>query len=153
MPRSRSRITRQVAERECFLFHREVDLRVNMGGVQGDVPEPSPDSIDVYAGFLRINSGTLNSVRQMRPSPSLLGAISEEGTQGFYCVANSDPSPSLSAPKSKVGVDIPNMKAGEWPTQEAKPSKEPSDRAPELTNAVVGETTLLPGPIAILIQS
>ena len=55
MPRSRSRITRQVAERERFLFHREVDLRVNMGGVQGDVPKPSSDSIDVYAGPEQVN--------------------------------------------------------------------------------------------------
>jgi hypothetical protein len=47
MLRSRSRITRQLSKRECFLIHREVELRGNMGGVEGDVPEPSPDSVDV----------------------------------------------------------------------------------------------------------
>jgi hypothetical protein len=89
----------------------------------------------------------------MRPNPSLLRTIPEEGTQGFYGVANGDPSPSLSTPESKVGVDVENMNAGEWPTLEAKPSKEPSDRAAQLTNAVDGKTTLLPGPIAIFVQS
>jgi hypothetical protein len=40
----------QIAERECFRFHFQVDLRVNVRGVQGDMPKPSPDGIDVHAG-------------------------------------------------------------------------------------------------------
>ena len=40
----------QIAERECFRLHFQVDLRVNVRGVQGDMPEPSPDGIDVDAG-------------------------------------------------------------------------------------------------------
>ena len=40
----------QIAERECFRFHFQVDLRVNVRGVQGDMTEPGPDGIDVDAG-------------------------------------------------------------------------------------------------------
>ena len=40
----------QIAEHECFRFHFQVDVRVNVRGVQGDMPEPSPDGIDVHAG-------------------------------------------------------------------------------------------------------
>ena len=39
----------QIAERECFCLHFQVDLRVNVRGVQGDMPEPRPDDIDVHA--------------------------------------------------------------------------------------------------------
>jgi hypothetical protein len=40
----------QIAERECFRLHFQVDLRVNVRGFQGDMPEPRPDGIDVHAG-------------------------------------------------------------------------------------------------------
>jgi len=50
MPGLRRDVIWQIAERECFRFHFQVDLRVNVRGVQGDMPEPSPDSIDVHAG-------------------------------------------------------------------------------------------------------
>ena len=39
----------QIAERECFRLHLQVDLRVDVRGVQGDMPEPRPDGIDVHA--------------------------------------------------------------------------------------------------------
>src|SRR6266403_5624527 len=50
MPGLRRDVIWQIAERECFRFHFQVDLRVNVRGVQGDMPEPSPDGIDVDAG-------------------------------------------------------------------------------------------------------
>jgi hypothetical protein len=40
----------QIAEGEGFRFHFQVDLRVEVRGVQGDMPKPSPDGIDVHAG-------------------------------------------------------------------------------------------------------
>ena len=49
MPWLRRDVIWQITERECFRFHFQVDLRVNVRGVQGDMPEPSPDSIDVHA--------------------------------------------------------------------------------------------------------
>ena len=39
----------QIAERECFRLHFQVDLRVNVRGVQGNMPKPRPDGIDVHA--------------------------------------------------------------------------------------------------------
>src|SRR5260370_1107050 len=54
----------QIAERECFRFHFQVDLRVNVGGVQGDVPEPRPDGIDVHAGAKQMDRTRMsNAVR------------------------------------------------------------------------------------------
>src|SRR6266481_1098868 len=50
MPGLRRDVIWQIAERECFRFHFQVDLRVNVRGVQGDMSEPSPDGIDVDAG-------------------------------------------------------------------------------------------------------
>jgi hypothetical protein len=50
MPGLRRDVIWQIAERECFRFHFQVDVRVNIRGVQGDMPEPSPDGIDVHAG-------------------------------------------------------------------------------------------------------
>jgi hypothetical protein len=50
MPGFRRDVIWQIAEREGLRFHFQVDLRVNVRGVQGDMPEPSPDSIDVHAG-------------------------------------------------------------------------------------------------------
>jgi hypothetical protein len=50
MPRTYGNLIRQIAERECLRFYLQVDLRVNVCSVQGDVPEPSPDGIDVDAG-------------------------------------------------------------------------------------------------------
>ena len=50
MPGLRRDVIWQIAERECFRFHFQVDLRVNVRGVQGDMPEPGPDGIDVDAG-------------------------------------------------------------------------------------------------------
>jgi hypothetical protein len=50
VPGLRRDVIWQIAERECFRFHFQVDLRVNVRGVQGDMPEPSPDGIDVHAG-------------------------------------------------------------------------------------------------------
>jgi hypothetical protein len=40
----------QIAERECFRLHFQVDFRVNVRGVQGNMPKPRPDGIDVHAG-------------------------------------------------------------------------------------------------------
>ena len=59
MPGLRRDVIWQIAERECFRFHFQVDLRVNMRGVQGDMPEPSPDGTDVHIqghGGLRIGT-------------------------------------------------------------------------------------------------
>src|SRR5260370_8341326 len=50
MPRFCGHVIWQIAERECFRFHFQVDLRVNVRGVQGDMPKPSPYGIDVHAG-------------------------------------------------------------------------------------------------------
>jgi hypothetical protein len=41
MPWLRRDVIWQIAERECFRFHFQLDLRVNVRGVQGDMPEPS----------------------------------------------------------------------------------------------------------------
>jgi len=37
-----------MCERLCF--HLQVDLSIDMSGIQGDVSQPSPNGIDVYAG-------------------------------------------------------------------------------------------------------
>ena len=50
MPGFRRDLIWQIAERERFRFHFQVDLRVKVRGVQGDMPQPSPDGIDVRAG-------------------------------------------------------------------------------------------------------
>jgi hypothetical protein len=50
MPRFCDHFIWQIAERECIRFHFQVDLRVNVRGVQGDMPQASPDGIDVHAG-------------------------------------------------------------------------------------------------------
>jgi hypothetical protein len=50
MPGLRRDVIWQIAERESFRFHFQVDLRVNVRGVQGDMPEPGSDGIDVDAG-------------------------------------------------------------------------------------------------------
>jgi hypothetical protein len=50
MPGFRRDLIGQIAEREGFHFHFQVDLRVNVRGVQGDMPQPNPDGIDVHDG-------------------------------------------------------------------------------------------------------
>ena len=50
MPRFCRDVIWQIAERECFGFHLQVDLGINVRGVHGDMPQPSPDGIDVDAG-------------------------------------------------------------------------------------------------------
>jgi hypothetical protein len=37
MPGLRRDVIWQIAERECFRFHFQVDVRVNVRGVQGDI--------------------------------------------------------------------------------------------------------------------
>src|SRR6516162_1904611 len=102
--------------------------------------------------FLRIDSRPLNDFCQMRWPPSCLSAVAEKCPESSHNVANSDTSPSLTTPESKVGVNILNMGPGEGPPQRTVPPKELSNRAAELMNTIVGEATLSFGPVAISIQ-
>ena len=73
MPGFRRDVIWQIAERECFRFHFQVDLRVNVRGVQGDMPEPSPDGIDVDAGAKQMDRTRMPSRYRARSSAN--GAV------------------------------------------------------------------------------
>jgi len=49
----------QIAERECSRLHFQVDLRVNVRGVQGNMPKPRPDGIDVHAGAKQMDGARM----------------------------------------------------------------------------------------------
>ena len=39
---------------QCLGFHVEIDFRIDMGRIQGDVAEPSSDRINIDLHFVRI---------------------------------------------------------------------------------------------------
>jgi len=81
-------------------------------------------------------SGLVQQILTGLPVPPLgPGAVSPLATQARTRFAGEGVrqmrrSPSLSTPESKVGIDIANMDAGEWPAHEVKPSKEPMTGTP-----------------------
>ena len=49
MPRPGPRLLRLIAEGKRFSLHFQVDLRIDMGGIQGDMAQPCPNGVDVHA--------------------------------------------------------------------------------------------------------
>ena len=93
----------QIAERECFRLHFQVDLRVNVRGVQGNMPEPRPDGIDVHAGAKQMDGARMSKTvranalcrdRRQRPTGLIGGAankaINAEARQWFIAAVEKD---------------------------------------------------------------
>jgi hypothetical protein len=78
-----------------------------------------------------------------------LGPVAEKGPQGGYHVVKGDPSPSPAAPKSKIGINIAGMKAGELPSDGTIPTKRSPDGSAKIINAAVGKAALLLRPVAV----
>ena len=43
-------------------FHLQVDLRIDVGGVKRNVPEPSPHRVDVHAGAEKVGGGRVATI-------------------------------------------------------------------------------------------
>jgi hypothetical protein len=82
-----------------------------------------------------------------------LGAVTKECPQGGYDVLNGDTSPSPAAPKSKIGINIAGMNAGELPSDWTIPTKKSPDCSAKIINAAVGKAALLLRPVAVFKQS
>ena len=103
MPGFRRHVIWQIAERECFRFHFQVDLRVNVRGVQGYMPKPSPDGIDVHAGPKQMDRARMSKTvranalcrerrqRSTRPIDSATDkAVNAEARQWFVATVEKD---------------------------------------------------------------
>ena len=89
----------------------------------------------------------------MPRTPSLLGTVAEKCPQGGYNVVNGNTSPSPAAPKSKIGINIAGMDAGELPSDWTIPTKKLPDCSAKIINAAVGQAALLLRPVAVFEQS
>ena len=66
---------------------------------------------------------------------------------------NGDTSSSPTVPKSKIGVNIAGMNAGELPSDWTIPTKKSPDCSAKIINAAVGKAALLLRPVAVFKQS
>jgi hypothetical protein len=114
----------QIAESECFRLHFQVDLRVNVRGVQGDVPEPRSDGIDVYPGAKQMDGARMAKTvranalcrdRRQRPTGLVGGAankaINAEARQWLIAAVEKDePLGDASSDKGfeHIGGALPN---------------------------------------------
>ena len=90
MPRFCGHFIWQIAERECFRFHFQIDLRVNVRGVQGDMPKPSPDGIDVHAGAKQMDRTRMSKAVRAN-------ALFREGRQRPACLIDSATDKAINA--------------------------------------------------------
>ena len=79
----------------------------------------------------------MNGFYQIPRTPSLLGTVAEECPQGGYDVVNGDTSPSPAAPKSKIGINIAGMNAGELPSDWTIPTKKSPDCSANLRDTAI----------------
>src|ERR1700676_397097 len=87
MPGLGSDVVWQIAERECFRFHSQVHLRVNVRGVQGNMPEPRPDGIDVHAGAKQMDGARMSKTVVAARLKSI-GPLRDSGQYGDTRVKN-----------------------------------------------------------------